>query len=73
MDVQTLINLGAGGLLAFVGWLSKRAITNLDKVASDLYAFRLKVAEEYVTHTDLGDIKSTLRRIEEKLDGKADR
>ncbi len=39
----------------------------------DFNAFKVKVAEEYVTTHDLGDIKADIKLILNKLDGKADR
>jgi hypothetical protein len=35
--------------------------------------FKVKVAEEYVTTHDLGDIKADIKLILAKMDGKADK
>ncbi len=70
---QWLINLGAGSVLALVGWFAKTTRTDTRELQDRLTTFRLEVAKDYVTHTDLADIKNTLFRIETKLDAKADK
>jgi len=70
---QWLINLGAGSVLALVGWFAKTSRSDTRGLQDELTAFRLEVAKEYVTHTDLADIKNTLFRIETKLDAKQDK
>lgn len=70
---QWLINLGAGSVLALVTWFAKTTRSDAKELQDELTAFRLEVAKEYVTHTDLADIKNTLFRIETKLDAKADK
>lgn len=73
MDWQNLINLGAGTVVAIVGWFVKGVKDEQKAQSRDLQDFRLEVAKEYVTHTDLADIKQSLFRIETKLDAKADK
>ena len=70
---QWLINLGAGTVLGLVGWFATTTRNEAKDLRSELTTFRLEVAKEYVTHTDLADIKNTLFRIETKLDAKADK
>ena len=73
MDWQTLGNIGLGAVLAVIGWFVKGVKDDHKSLSADVNAFRLEVAKEYVTHTDLGDIKQTLFRIETKLDAKQDK
>lgn len=77
MGWQELINLGAGGLLGVVGWFVRDMHTDAKADRQALADYKVKVAEEYVTKDHLtetmGDIKSSLRRIEDKIDGKADK
>jgi hypothetical protein len=73
MDWQLLINIGAGTLLAWVGYMYRDAKLEIRDNSKALHALAIKVAQDYVTHSALADIKSTLRRIEEKLDDKADK
>jgi hypothetical protein len=73
MDWQNIINLGASAVVGIIGWFVKSTKDEQKALREDHNAFRLEVAKEYVTHTDLGDIKQSLFRIETKLDAKADK
>lgn len=80
MDLQTWINLGGTAGLTILGWLltaqrkkQETVDARHDQIAKELTAFQIKVAENYVTTHDLSDIKTTLVRIETKLDAKADK
>ena len=73
MDWQNIINLAAGSVVAIVGWFVKGVKDEQRDHAEKLNEFRLEVAKDYVTHTDLADIKNTLFRIETKLDAKQDK
>ena len=73
MDWQALINLAAGTVVGVVGWFVKGVKDELREHTHKLNEFRLEVAKDYVTHTDLADIKNTLFRIETKLDAKQDK
>lgn len=73
MDWQNIINLGAGAVVTVVGWFIKSVRDESTRQAKELTEFRLEVAKDYVTHTDLADIKNTLFRIETKLDAKQDK
>ena len=73
MDWQNLINTGATVVVGVIGWFVKSTKDDLKAQAKELQEFRLDVAKNYVTHTDLADIKQTLFRIETKLDAKADK
>ena len=72
-DWQWLINLGAGSVLALISWFATTTRNDSKETREQLTSFRLEVAKEYVTHTDLADIKNTLFRIETKLDAKQDK
>ncbi len=83
-DYQWAINLGALTVLGTIGYFVRTLIAEQKQVATqlvsdqkatarDLSDLRLKVAQDYVTHAALHDIKQTLVRIEEKLDHKADK
>lgn len=70
---QWLINLGAGSVVAIIGYFVRTFRAEQKETSDTLAAFRLEVAKEYVTHTDLADIKNMLFRIETKLDAKVDK
>lgn len=69
MDWQWIVNLVVAVGFPAAGWLVKRQ----GAVESELAAFRLKVAEEYVRHAHLDEIKDALVRIEALLHTKADK
>ena len=73
MDWQLIINIGASTVLAVVAGFVKSVRDDIRDSRDDLAAYKLKVAENYVTHQDLSDIKKMLHRIEDKLDSKADK
>jgi hypothetical protein len=73
MDWQILINIGATILLGTVGWFVRGNVADQKETKTELTNLRIKVAQDYVTHAALSDIKTTLIRIEGKLDGKADK
>lgn len=80
MDWQTLFNIGGLLLITLVGGYVRFVQGQLDKARNDTAAslititeFRIEVAKNYVTHSDLRKIEDTLVRIEAKLDAKADK
>ena len=73
MDWQTLINLGASGALGAVAWFVRASLAKQDRTAAELTELRVRVAQDYVTHSHLRDIKDSLIRIEGKLDTKVDK
>ena len=73
MDWQTILNLALGvGLPILAGWVQKQA-TARKELEDSFTAFRIKVAEEYVRHINLSEIKEQLTRIEGMLHTKADK
>jgi hypothetical protein len=73
MDWQILINIGATIVLGTVGWFVRGNVAEQKETARELTALRIKVAQDYVTHAALNDIKNSLLRIENKIDMKADK
>jgi hypothetical protein len=80
MDWQILINIGATIVLGTVGYFvrgnvaeQKEAKREQQETRRELIDLRIKVAQDYVTHAALAEIKNTLIRIEGKLDDKADK
>lgn len=80
MDWQTILTAAIGVGTSIVGWFVRDikadievATRKQDHDSESLRALQLDVAKNYVTHADLTDIKASLRRIEDKLDDKADK
>lgn len=84
MDFQTAFNLVAGGVAFLGGWVLKtvwEAIEDLQKeekaLTDKVATIQVLVAGKYVPRDELSkqfdQINDALRRIEDKLDSKADK
>lgn len=64
-------------LIAMLGWFSKTLWDATRELKDDLSKLRGDLPKEYVLKDDfrsaVGEVMTTLRRIEDKLDGKADK
>ncbi len=69
LDWQLLASWAVPVLGAAVGYV----IREYRSLERDFNAFKVKVAEEYVTTHDLAEIKQDVKAILNKLDSKADR
>lgn len=77
MDMQTLINVVAGGALAVAGWFARQMWGAVNELRDDLAKLREELPKTYVTRGDfkegINEIKALLITIDGKLDRKADR
>ena len=84
MDAQTLINLGAGAVLATVGWLYRTLYDAVERLKTDVKSIEICLPSNYVRKQDMSDLKhdidarfdkidNTLEKLFEKLDTKADK
>lgn len=77
MDWQTAFNISAGMLAAVGGWFLKMIHESQKELRRDLGALQTSLPEVYARRDDLSDIINRLftklDRIEDKLDGKADK
>lgn len=84
MDWQTIINIGAGGLLTIGGWFARQLWDSVKDLKNDVSAIRLHMSENYVKKSEVdgfrADMDKRFDRIEvlldkifEKLDGKVDK
>lgn len=84
MDWQAILNWGAPVVAAIMAAYTRHVQKQLDEqearhdlLQGHFTQFQIKAAQEFVTHARLtdvmSDIRGTLHRIEEKLDGKADK
>lgn len=60
-------------IVGLFSWFFKGLHEKTESTKNDLAEHKLEVAKNYVNKTDLNDIKESLRRIEDKLDNKADK
>lgn len=74
---QYLINWALVGISSCLGWFVREMWDAQKKLAATIQALELKMVEQYVPNSDLlnlkADIFAVLRRIEDKLDQKANR
>jgi hypothetical protein len=77
MDWQTLINIGAGSLLAVIGWFARELWEAVNVMKNDLHRLEVKLAKDYTTHSDMNarfdKLEGILERIFDKIDTKADK
>ncbi len=84
MDAQTLINVGAGAVLATIGWLCRTLWDAVERLKSDVKDIEICLPSNYVRKKDMSDLKhdmearfdkleAMLARIFEKLDQKQDK
>lgn len=77
MDWQTLINIGAGSLLAVIGWFARELWEAVNVMKKDLHRLEVKLAKDYTTHSDMNarfdKLEGILERIFDKIDTKADK
>jgi len=77
MDAQSLIDVAVGIVGSFFGWVLKTIWDAITELKNDLKKLDHHIGEKYVRKDDfkdaLADIKSTLERIIDKLDEKADK
>lgn len=77
MEWQTLINIGAGSVLAVVGWFARELWEAVNAMKKDLHRLEVKLAKDYTTHSDMNarfdKLEGILERIFDKIDTKADK
>lgn len=77
MDVQTVINVGAGTLLALIGWFARVIWDAVKELRTDLARLREEIPKDYVSKSDFRDswreVMELLREINNKLDRKQDK
>ncbi len=77
LDTQTIINLGAGALLAVAGWLARELWVAVKLLREDLHRLEIDLPKNYTSKDDfsaaMDKVSNGLQRIYDKLDGKADK
>lgn len=73
MEAQSLINVGIA-LAGFMGgWILNRIMKTLDKLDDDVKTVHKEYIRKDDYHRDVGEIKTMLKSIFDKLDDKADK
>lgn len=77
MDQQTIINLGAGAILAVFGWFARVLWDAVAALREDLHKIEVDLPSSYVRKEEFADalrtISDKLDKIWDKLDEKADK
>ena len=77
MDAQTLVNIGAGAVLAVLGWFARVLWEAVTALREDLHRLEVDLPSNYIRRDEFQDgmkeIKEMLGKIFDKLDGKADK
>ena len=77
MDLQTIINVGAGTMLGIVGWFARQLWDAVKQLKEDLSELREQLPKEYLSKNDFQlayrRIEDLLTRIDLKLDRKQDK
>ena len=77
MDIQHIIDLGLGAIMAVMGWFARELWVAVKELKSDLSKLREQLPVTYVTkddyREDMKEIKGLLNKISDKLDGKQDK
>ena len=75
--MQDIINVGLGVALSVVGWLARQMWDAVQTLKQDINKLEVKLPTEYIRKDEFNerwlDILTALRRIEDKLDDKADK
>jgi len=76
-NYQALINWGSGLGLSVMGWFARQLWDAVKELKIDLSRLREEIAKDYVPKNDfkefVAEIRTMFRRIEDKLDDKADK
>lgn len=57
MDWQTLINLGLGCVIAFIGWFAREIWDSVKELRKDIHQIEKDLPEVYVRRDDLREVR----------------
>ena len=77
MDLQTIINIGAGFAIAAAGWFARQIWEAVKELREDIHRIEIELPTNYIRRDEFADnikeVKEMLRMIFDKLDDKADK
>jgi hypothetical protein len=77
MEFQQLLNIVLGTAMGVVGWFARELWAAVKELKADLSKLREDLPKTYISRedyrSDLTEIKTMLRRIEDKLEKKEDK
>ena len=77
MEIQAIINLTGGAILAVIGWFARQIWDSVQTLQADIHKIEVDLPKTYVQKVDLDHrmqhIEDMFQRIYDKLDQKADK
>jgi antirestriction protein len=77
MEMQQIINLGGGAVMAVIGWFARELWSAVKELKSDLSKLREDLPKEYVTkddyRQDIRELKEIMNKIFDRLENKQDK
>ncbi len=77
MDTQTLINIGAGIIIAGMGWLARELWGAVKELRKDLHSIEIALPSNYIRKDEfqegVKELKDICRQIFDRLENKADK
>lgn len=77
MEWQTIINIGAGSMLAMLGWFARQIWDSVQELKNDVKQIEIDLPTHYVKKDEINSrfdrVEILLDKIFEKLEQKADR
>ena len=77
MEMQQIIDLGLGAVMAVIGWFAREMWGAVKELKSDLSKLREDLPKEYVSkddyRQDIRELKDIMNKVFDRLDNKADK
>lgn len=77
MDLQILINIIGGALLAIMGWFARQLWEAVKELRADLHRIEVQLPSNYIRRDEFNDgikeLKEMLGKIFDRLDNKVDK
>ena len=77
MDLQTIIDIGAGFFIAAAGWFARQIWDAVNDLREDIHRLEIELPTNYLRRDEFAEsmkeVKEILGKIFDKLDDKADK
>ena len=77
MEMQQIIDLGLGAVMAVIGWFARELWSAVKELKSDLSKLREDLPKDYVTkddyRQDIRELKEIMNKIFDRLENKQDK
>jgi hypothetical protein len=77
MELQSLLNIGVGVILAGIGWFSRQIWEAVNELRKNVHEIEVDLPKSYVRKDEFADsvkeIKAMLEKIFDRLENKADK